>query len=56
MPITLFCLQVRKIGLFAAEQTGNLFRRADIDQRTNFELAIDSGNLPDIGVWSSFFD
>lgn len=25
------------------------------DQRTDPELAIDSGNLPDIGVWSSFF-
>jgi hypothetical protein len=49
MPITLFCLQVQKIGPFAAEQTGNHFRRAAIDQRTNLEFAIDSGNLPDMG-------
>ena len=56
MPITLFCLQVQKFGPFAAEQTGNHFRRAAIDQRSNFEFAIDSGNLPDMGGWSSFFD
>ena len=56
MPITLFCLQVQKFGPFAAEQTGNHFRRAAIDQRSNLEFAIDSGNLPDMGGWSSFFD
>ena len=57
MPITLSCLQVQNIGLFAAEQPGNHFRRAALDQRTNLEFAIDSGNLPDMGGgWSSFFD
>jgi hypothetical protein len=47
-----FNLQVQDISLFASLQTGNLFRRPDVDLGNDLWLAIDPGNLPDIEVGS----
>jgi hypothetical protein len=50
-----FDLQTDYIRLLAAEQAGNLFRRADVDLGDDLGLAIDPGNLPDVEAGSSLF-
>jgi hypothetical protein len=46
----LFRFQVLKISLFAAEQTGNLSRKADRDLRNDLWLAGVSSALPGAGA------
>ena len=47
-----FDLQTDHICVFAAEQAGYLFGRADVDLGDDLGLAIDPGNLPDVEVGS----
>ena len=50
----LFDFQFLNVRLCAAGETGDSFRRADVDLGNDLGLAIDAGDLTDIEVGSSF--